>query len=63
MRRDYVSLASIFLRLAMAPDSMVESSDIRCQDEAGRNAIKTITGRIVRSDDLLFLAAEGSIRT
>ena len=63
MRRDYVSLASIFLRLAMAPDAMVESSEIRCQDEAGRNAIKTITGRIVRSDDLLFLAAEGSIRT
>jgi hypothetical protein len=62
MRRDYVGLASIFLRLAMAPDAMVGSSDIGCQDEA-RNAIKTITGRIVRSDDLLFLAEEGSIRT
>jgi hypothetical protein len=63
MRRDYVGLASIFLRLAMAPDTMFESSDIRSQDQAGRNAIKTITGRIVRSDDLLFLAEEGSIRT
>jgi hypothetical protein len=29
MRRDYVSLASIFLRLAMAPDAMVESGDLR----------------------------------
>jgi hypothetical protein len=46
----------------MAPDAMVGSSDIGCQDEA-RNAIKTITGRILRSDDLLFLAEEGSIRT
>ena len=46
MQRDYVGLASIFLRLAMAPDAMVGSSDIGCQDEA-RNAIKTITGRIV----------------
>src|SRR6476660_7609742 len=63
MHRDYVGLASIFLRLAMAPDTMVESSDIRRQDQASRNAIKTITGRIVRSDDLLFLAVEGSIRT
>ena len=63
MRRDYVGLASIFLRLAMAPDTVVESVDLRCQDQAGRNAIKTITGRIVRSDDLLFLAEEGSIRT
>ena len=62
MRRDYVGLASIFLRLAMAPDALVGSSDIGCQDEA-RNAIKTITGRILRSDDLLFLAEEGSIRT
>ena len=51
MRRDYVGLASIFLRLAMAPDTVVESVDLRCQDQAGRNAIKTITGRIVRSDD------------
>jgi hypothetical protein len=62
MCRDYVGLASIFLRLAMAPDAMLGSSDIGCQDEA-RNAINTITGRIVRSDDLLFLAGEGSIRT
>ena len=46
MQRDYVGLASIFLRLAMAPEAMVGSSDIGCQDEA-RNAIKTITGRIV----------------
>ena len=61
MQRDYVGLASIFLRLAMAPDAMVGSSNIGCQDEA-RNAIK-ITGRIVRSDALLFLAEEGSIRT
>jgi hypothetical protein len=53
MHRDYVGLASIFLLLAMAPDAMVESSDIGCQDEARRNAIKTITGRIVRSDNLL----------
>ena len=33
MRRDYVGLASIFLRLAMAAAVMVERSDIRCQDE------------------------------
>jgi hypothetical protein len=63
MRKDYVGLASIFLRLATAPDTRLESGDIRFQDEAGRNAIKTITGRIVRSGDLLFLAEEGSIRT
>ena len=63
MHRDYVGLASIFLRLAMAPDAMIGSSEIGCQDEARRNAIKTITGRILRSDDLLFLAEEGSIRT
>ena len=32
MRRDYVGLASIFLRLAMAPDTMLESSGERlCQ--------------------------------
>ena len=43
----------------MAPDAMVGSRDIRCQDEATRNAIKTITGRILRSDDLLFLVEEG----
>jgi hypothetical protein len=59
MRRDYVGLASIFLRLAMAPDAMI---GIGCQDQGG-NAIKTIIGRILRSDDLLFLAEEGSIRT
>ena len=63
MRKDYVALASMLLRLAMAPAAMVGSSDSRRQDEAGRNAIRTITGRIVRSDDLLFLAEEGSIRT
>jgi hypothetical protein len=56
MRRDYVGLASIFLRLAMVPDAMFGSSDLRSQDEAGRNAIKNITGRILRSGDLLFLA-------
>ena len=63
MRRDYVGLASIFLRLAMAPDTTAESSDVKRQDEASGNAIKAITGRIVRSDNLLFLAEEGSIRT
>jgi hypothetical protein len=63
MRRDYLGLASILLRLAMAPDAMVGSSEIKCEDKAGRNALKSITGRIVRSDDLLFLAEEGSIRT
>ena len=63
MRRDYAGLASILLRLAMAPAAMVGGRDSRRQDEAGRNAIRTITGRIVRSDDLLFLAEEGSIRT
>ena len=63
MHRDYVGLASIFLRLAMAPDAMIGSSEVGCQDEARRNTIKTITGRILRKDDLLFLAEEGSIRT
>jgi hypothetical protein len=63
MRRDYVGLASIFLRLAMAPDAMVGNSEIRRQDQAHRNAVKTFTGRMMRSDDLLFLAEEGSIRT
>jgi hypothetical protein len=62
MRRDYVGLASIFLRLAMAPDAMFGNSHIRRQDEAGRNLIKSFTGRILRRDDLLFLAEEGSIR-
>jgi hypothetical protein len=47
----------------MAPDTMLEGSDIGCQDEARRNATKTITGRMVRSDDLPFLAEEGSIHT
>ena len=61
MRKDYVALASILLRLAMAPAAMVGSSDIRRQDEASRNA--TITGRIVRSGDLLFVAEEGSKHT
>ena len=63
MRRDHVGLAAMLLRLAMAPDAMVRSSDIRCPGKAGQNAIKMITGTIVRSDDLLFLAEEGSIRT
>ena|SRR5712692_7776829 len=63
MRKDYVSLASIFLRLAMAPAAMVGGSDIRRQDETSRNAIRTITGRIVKNRDLLFLAEEGSMRT
>jgi hypothetical protein len=63
MRRDYAGLASILLRLAMVPTAMVGSSDTRRQDEASRNAIRTITGRILRNDDLLFLAEEGSIRT
>ena len=63
MRRDYAGLASILLRLAMVPAAMVGSSDTRRQDEASRNTIRTITGRILRNDDLLFLAEEGSIRT
>ena len=62
MHRDYVGLASIFLRLAMAPDAMIGSSEIGCQDQGG-NAIKTITGRILRRNDLLFLAEKESIRT
>jgi hypothetical protein len=62
MRKDYVALASILLRLAMAPAAMVGSSDIRRQDETSRNAIRTITGRIVRSLGLLYLAEEGSMR-
>ncbi len=63
MRRDYAALASILLRLAMTPAAVVGSGEIRRQDEASGNAIKTMTGRIVRSNDLLFLAEEGSIRT
>ncbi len=63
MRKDYVGLASILLRLAMAPDALAGNSEIRCQGQAGRSAIKTITGRIVKSGDLFFLAEEGSIRT
>jgi hypothetical protein len=63
MRRDYAGLASVLLRLAMEPAATVGSSDIRRQDEAGGNAFRTITGRIVRSNDLLFLSEEGSIRT
>ena len=63
MRRDYAGLASILLRLAMVPAAMVGSRDNRRQDEASRNTIRTITGRILRNDDLLFLAEEGSIRT
>jgi len=63
MRRDYVGLAAMLLRLAMAPDAMIRSGDIRCQEKAGQNSIKTITGRIVKRDGLLLLAEEGSIRT
>jgi hypothetical protein len=63
MRRDYVGLASVFLRLAMAPDTTAEDSDVERQDKADGNAIRTVIGRIVRSGDLLFFAEEGSIRT
>jgi hypothetical protein len=63
MRKDYVGLASILLRLSLAPAAMVGSSDIRRQDEASRNAVRTITGKIVRSRDLLLLAEEGSMRS
>ena len=45
MRKDYVGLATILLRLAMAPAAKVGSSDIRRQDETSRNAIRTIAGR------------------
>ena len=45
MRKDYVALATILLRLAMAPAAMVGNSDISRQDETSRNAIRTITGR------------------
>jgi hypothetical protein len=63
MHRDYVGLASMLLQLAMAPDALVGNSEIRRQDQAHRNTVKIFTGRIVRRDDLLFLAEEGSIRT
>ena len=45
MRKDYVALATILLRMAREPAAMVGSSDIRRQDETSRNAIRTITGR------------------
>jgi len=45
MRKDYVALASILLRLAMAPAAMVGSRDSRRQDETSRNAIGTIAGK------------------
>ena len=45
MRKDYVALATILLRLATAPVAMVGSSDSRRQDETSRSAITTITGR------------------
>ena len=45
MRKDYVALATILLRLAMAPVAMVGSSDSRRQDATSRSAITTITGR------------------
>ena len=35
MRRDYVSLASIFLRLAMAPDAMVEAATLGVKMKPG----------------------------
>ena len=63
MHRDYVGLASMLLRLAMAPDALVGNSEIRRQDQAQRNAVKTFTGRILTSDDLLFLVEEGGNRT
>ena len=63
MRRDYSSYASVLLRLAMTPAGPVRNSDIRSQEEGSRNVIRPITGRIVRSHDVLFLAEEGSIRT
>jgi hypothetical protein len=63
MRRDYSSYASVLLRLAMTPAAHVGNSDSRRPEEASRNAIRPITGRIVRSHDVLFLAEEGSIRT
>jgi hypothetical protein len=63
MRKDYVGLASILLRLALAPTAMVGTSDIKRQDEASRNAARTITGKIVRNRDLLLLAEDGSMRS
>jgi len=63
MHRDYVGLVLMLLRLAMAPHAMFGNSDIRREDEAGRNLINSITGTIVKSDHLLFLAEEGCIRT
>jgi hypothetical protein len=63
MRRDYSGYASVLLRLAMTPAAAVGNSDIRRQEEASRNVIRPITGRIVRSHDELYLAEEGSIRT
>jgi predicted transcriptional regulator of viral defense system len=45
MRKDYVGLATILLRLAKAPAARVGSSDIRRKDETSRNVIRTITGR------------------
>lgn len=63
MRKDYVALATILLRMAREPAAMVGSSDIRRQDETSRNAFRTITGRIVKNRDFLFLAEEGSMRT
>jgi hypothetical protein len=65
MRRDYSSFASVLLRLAMtpAPAAPDGNSDIRRQEEANRNVIRPIAGRIVRSHGVFFLAEEGSIRT
>jgi hypothetical protein len=63
MRRDYSSYASVLLRLAMTTGAPAGNSNIRRPEEASRNAIRSVTGRIVRSHDVLFLAEEGSIRT
>jgi hypothetical protein len=63
MRRDYSSFASVLLRLAITPAGLVGNSDIRPQEKVSRNAIRRITGRIVRSHDVFFLEEEGSIRT
>lgn len=64
MRRDYSSLASVLLRLAVTPAATAGISESRRQqDKTKRNTIRTVTGRIVRSHDVLFLAEEGSIRT
>jgi hypothetical protein len=47
----------------MTPADPVGNSDIRPQERVSRNAIRPITGRIVRNHDVFFLEEEGSIRT